>query len=88
MLYQAELLRRSRAAGRIRTADIHLSEVTVVFTTGLRSRRRANYDRLAGRFENFFRGTIEPDSHPSRGCVLPRKDFLVGTTEVSELFTT
>jgi hypothetical protein len=36
MLYQAELLRRLRAAGRIRTADPHLSEVTVVFTTGLR----------------------------------------------------
>ena len=34
------------------------------------------------------RGTSEPDSHPSRGCVLPRKYFVVETTEVSELFTT
>ena len=150
-LCQTELLRRSRAAGRIRTADLHLSEVTVLFTTGLHSHRRASYGRLAGRFEisageqtksalrdcdnadssfdeskpashpsfaNGFhgtcrsrrdsnphasfhvevadlftttlrclrsygwqasrfketsRGTFEPDSHPSRGCVLPRK---------------
>ena len=29
--------------------------------------------RPAGRFEKTSRGTSEPDSHPSRGCVLPRK---------------
>src|ERR1700678_4390860 len=32
-----------------------------------------SYDRRAGRFEKTSRGTFEPDSHPSRGCVLPRK---------------
>ena len=61
-------------AGGSRTRLLQV-EVSDFFTTSLCLRRRASYDWQASRIGRTSRGTFEPDSHPSRGCVLPRKVF-------------